>query len=230
MKDNSYICIQAFMRKDLNLKGNALMVYAIIFGFSQDGEGWFMGSKTYIADWLGITTQSVLNVLHELVDKGLIEVRERQINGVVFKDYRAKQSNVEQCRAMQGIGEILPPIKNFDGEGVKNFDEGSKKFLPHNINNNNRNRKNSFIAPSREEVEKYCEEKGYKIDIDYFMEYYATGKNGEWLDSKKEPVKNWKQRVVTWAYRDKPKKTPLKQTVATNKDAWERTADGGFVL
>ena len=52
VKENTYINIQAFMRNDLNLKGNELLVYAIIYGFSQDEETKFTGSSTYIADWI----------------------------------------------------------------------------------------------------------------------------------------------------------------------------------
>ena len=34
VKDNNYICIQAFMVKQLELKGNQLLVYALIYGYS----------------------------------------------------------------------------------------------------------------------------------------------------------------------------------------------------
>ena len=38
MNKNSYITIQSWMREELGLSGNELMTYAIVYGFSQDGE------------------------------------------------------------------------------------------------------------------------------------------------------------------------------------------------
>ena len=51
MKDTNFISIQGWMRTELNLSGNELLVYAIIYGFSQDGESKFTGSRQYLADW-----------------------------------------------------------------------------------------------------------------------------------------------------------------------------------
>ena len=51
INDNNFITIQAFMVKDLGLKGNDLLVYAIIYAFSQDGTSKFTGSLNYLASW-----------------------------------------------------------------------------------------------------------------------------------------------------------------------------------
>ena len=40
---DSYMCIQAFMINDLHLKGVEKEVYALIYGFSQDGHSEFSG-------------------------------------------------------------------------------------------------------------------------------------------------------------------------------------------
>ena len=66
MNKQSYITIQGWMVQDLHLKGNLLLVYAIIYGFSQDGTGEFCGSITYLAEWLNATRQTVMNTLSEL--------------------------------------------------------------------------------------------------------------------------------------------------------------------
>ena len=47
----NYITIQGWMRTELELKGNDLMVYAIIYGFSQSESNRFTGSLQYLADW-----------------------------------------------------------------------------------------------------------------------------------------------------------------------------------
>ena len=51
MKDNSYVVIQSFMLKDLELKGNELIVYAVIYGYTQDGEHWYYGTRGHLVEW-----------------------------------------------------------------------------------------------------------------------------------------------------------------------------------
>lgn len=59
ISDGNYITIQSWMRTDLKLSGNELIVYAIIYGFSQNKQGEFTGSVQYLADWVGCTKRTV---------------------------------------------------------------------------------------------------------------------------------------------------------------------------
>ena len=43
------------MINELDLKGNELLVYALIHGFCQDGKSVFKGSLNYIMAWLNIS-------------------------------------------------------------------------------------------------------------------------------------------------------------------------------
>ena len=63
-----------------------------------------------------------------------------------------------------------------------------------------------FSPPSVEEVEAYCEEHGYDVDPEEFVDFY-TSKG--WKVGK-NPMKDWKAAVRTWARRDRasPKDTP----------------------
>lgn len=72
VKDTNFIAIQGWMRTQLNLKGNELLIYALIYGFSQDGESRFKGSRKYIADWCGCSLNTVDRTLGSLVNKGLL--------------------------------------------------------------------------------------------------------------------------------------------------------------
>lgn len=73
MKTESYVVLRPFMVEELGLKGSELVAYALIYGFSQDGESWFTGSAQYVADWCGIARRNAINVLQKLTDKGLVE-------------------------------------------------------------------------------------------------------------------------------------------------------------
>lgn len=88
----NYITILEWMR-DLGLRGNELLTYAIIFSFSRDGESTFKGSASWVADWLGCSKGTALRVLNGLADKGLIEKVERWENNVKYCDYRCYQND-----------------------------------------------------------------------------------------------------------------------------------------
>lgn len=55
--------------------------------------------------------------------------------------------------------------------------------------------KNFFIPPKLEEVENYVKEKKLNINAKEFLDYFEAG---NWIDSKGNKVKNWKQKMLTW--------------------------------
>lgn len=56
-----------------------------------------------------------------------------------------------------------------------------------------------FTPPTIEEVRAYAKEKGYNIDPEHFVDYYTS--NG-WRVGR-NPMKDWRATVRTWASRDK---------------------------
>ena len=61
-----------------------------------------------------------------------------------------------------------------------------------------------FVPPTLEQVREYCIERGSKVDPVKFFDYFTAG---GWKDSKGNPVKNWKQKLLTWeAYQPKEAK------------------------
>ena len=89
VNDNSFVSIQAFMVNELHLKGNELLIYAVIFGYTQDGEHWYYGTRAHLAEWCGATKTTVSNCLRSLVEKGYIERREVSSHGYVQVQYKA---------------------------------------------------------------------------------------------------------------------------------------------
>ena len=89
IKKESFFTIQAFMRNELNLKGNELLIYAIIFGFSQIENQFFTGSLNYLADWTGASRTTVKTTLINLLKKGLLKKEAIYKNGVRYCKYRA---------------------------------------------------------------------------------------------------------------------------------------------
>ena len=71
IKNENYVIIQGFMTNELKLKGNDLIVYAIIYGFSQLKGQKFNGSLSYLADWTNSSKQGVQKNLKSLLNQKL---------------------------------------------------------------------------------------------------------------------------------------------------------------
>ena len=118
VKPDNYIMIPGWMRTELDLKGNELNLYAIIYGFTQDGETEFSGSIRYMQEWLGAESkQTVFNTLEKLIKRGLIQKRTEVLNGVRHNYYLASP---------RGSPKIRPPSPNFRPGVVQNLDHPSQ--------------------------------------------------------------------------------------------------------
>lgn len=71
----AFITVQDWMVKNFNLKGNELLAYALIYGFSQDGESEFKGSISYISEWLNTSKSTTMRILKKLIEMGVIKKR-----------------------------------------------------------------------------------------------------------------------------------------------------------
>jgi predicted transcriptional regulator len=188
VNNNNYINIQGFMVKDLGLKGNELLAYALIYGFSQDGETWFTGSSKYIAEWLNIDRRNVLAVLQKLVEKGLLIKNEKIINGVKLCNYKAVIGSDETSQGMM----------NHHRGSDKTSQGGSDETSHHNTSIDNIEDsiyiRKQFKKPSLEDVNLYCKERNNNVDCERFINYYES--NG-WKVGK-SPMKDWKAAVRNW--------------------------------
>lgn len=136
VKDGKYIVIASFMLTELNLKGNELLIYAIIYGFSQtDGMKGFSGSLQYLADWTNSTKQGVIKNLKSLTDKGYITKEESSINGIKYCTYQTV--NLDK---LEGSKQSLTPCNNVEWGSKQSltgysteFNGGIKQSLPNNI-------------------------------------------------------------------------------------------------
>ena len=56
-----------------------------------------------------------------------------------------------------------------------------------------------FTPPTLTEIEAYCLERGNEIDPKKFFDYFEAN---NWIDSKGQKVKSWKQKVISWEGRN----------------------------
>lgn len=141
IKKESFFTVQAFMLNELKLKGNELLIYAIIFGFSQAENQFFTGSLNYLASWCGISSKTtVKTILNNLIDKGLLEKEDIYKNGVKYCKYKAlteiKSISIpadEDKKNCKGISKIDTGYINNCYGGISKIDMGISEIVPNNI-------------------------------------------------------------------------------------------------
>ena len=166
MKENNYITIPGFLRTRLDLKGSELIITALIYGYSQDGNSWFMGKAGYIAEWAGITDKKVLRSLKSLTEKGILEKKEVFVNNKAKRCYyRFNFECVEsQNGTVSGCQNSTAGCQNGTVAGYQNGTDGCQKgtvagcqkgtvnnnIYNNNIYNNNIKAENEFSVFSDE--------------------------------------------------------------------------------
>lgn len=85
-----------------------------------------------------------------------------------------------------------------------------------------------FVPPTLEEVEAYAASRQSTVDPRRFFEYFNTpdAQGRSWRDSKGNPVKNWKQKFLTWEGRDggKGKAAPSASRTDKPRKSWTELA------
>ena len=168
--NEKYIHIEGWMLSELKLKGNELLVYAIIYGFSRIEGHSFHGSLQYLADWTNSTRQGIMKNLKSLLEKGLINKEEEIKNGVKFVYYYVTEFTGGVKQSLTGC------TTEFTG-GVK---QSLHNNIYNNINNNIDNNIDKEQAPQKygnkeinelfDEWEKVC---GFRIDSKIKLNRYA---------------------------------------------------------
>lgn len=202
MKDEHFFVVQGWMINRLHLSGTELMVYAIINGFCQHGDGdGYIGGNATLMKWTGASARTIGMTLQSLEKKGLIE-RE------YIKTAKGRLGKIRTHGA-----ESSPPIAQNLPDGCgKNCATHEAKIAPITYTSNTyispngerEGRAKRFTPPTLEEVKSYVQERGNKIDPETFLNYYVA--NG-WKD-----VKDWKAKVRVWERREAKAQEPKMPT------------------
>lgn len=164
LKPTNYYQVSAWMITDLKLKSNELNAFAIIYGFSQDGQNSYTGSLNYLSEWLGTSKQTTINVLDKLIEKNYILKEQYEVNKVKFNKFRVNIDYINQI-IFKNIN--FTTGQNFIHGVVKNLDEGSQKIRPRVVKKLDES--SQKIRPNNNNIYKYI-----NIDIDKEIENATT--------------------------------------------------------
>ena len=156
LKDDSNIQIYGWMATKLKLKGNELLIYAIIYSFSRNdnGNGVFNASIPYLQEWTGIAKKNVINCLSNLSNKQLI---------IKIEDnYLKRKPNVYKInkQILQGTKSNQTGYETTPVQVTKGNQTGYERLPNNNIINTKYNTKinpNNNITDEEEALGKVCE-------------------------------------------------------------------------
>lgn len=79
-----------------------------------------------------------------------------------------------------------PMLENYTQLNTNNINNLNNKYIY----------RGKFKKPTLEEIKDYClNVRHNKVDYQYFYDYFTEG---NWIDSKGNKVRNWKQKIITW--------------------------------
>ena len=172
-------------------------------GMLADDDGFVSGPKSIMRQ-CGASEDDMKMLLAKRYilsfESGVIVIKHWRINNYLRSDRYQQTTYIEekdtltldQKGAYTEINKVGIPSMGIPSIGKDRLGKDSKD-----------NKK--FVPPTFEEVEAYSKERGDKVDPKFFYEYFTEGK---WVDSTGKPVRNWKQKMVSWEKHNPPKQKP----------------------
>ena len=173
MENTDFLNIQGWMINELNLKGNELIIYALIYGFTKDGVSEFRGSRQYMAEWTNSSVRSVQNVVNSLVNKGMIE-KNNHINkygSLETSGYKA--INVPELSSEKSSSPLEKKVhEGSEKSSHNNIDNNISNNIDNNISNNivDIKEKNSKKETVNSVISSYTESKDLQDALHGFVE------------------------------------------------------------
>ena len=148
------------------------------------------------------TVQFALNTF---VKFGMIEIVDNLICISNWEKYqnvesldRIREQNRIRKQRQRDREKLLPSHVTSRDSHATDIEEDKEKEGDEERDSKKRKR---FTPPTLEEVKAYVAERKSSVDPVKFFDYYSYG---DWHDSKGHPVRNWKQKLLTWEKSDSP--------------------------
>lgn len=133
-----YFTVTSEMR-EIGLKGNELLIYAVINGYSANGEGCYYGSIGYLSELVGVSYNTAQALLKDLTTRGFIRKEEHIINGVKFCHYQVAKTLYPPQKLVTPSPKIgdnnkinnkyIPPLSSYEDISPKGKTASSSSIL-----------------------------------------------------------------------------------------------------
>jgi len=140
-------------------------------------------------------------------DSGVIVIKHWRINNYLRSDRYTSTKYIEEKNSLgtdeNGAYTTTKPVGipgGIPSNGIPRLgkDRLGKDSTPKGVVERKRK---AFTPPTLEQVKEYANTANLNVDCDKFFAYFTTPDDAgrTWIDSKGNPVRNWKQKMLTWA-------------------------------
>ena len=194
MKEYFYVITEGML--DLGLRGTELNLFAIIFGYSQKGDGCCYATRRELARRCGVSsTNTIDSAMDSLIEKGLVK------KFVFCKDDREMVAYTYNAKSAQGTQNLSTPNAKIA--------QGGYAKIAH-MENKEKETKLENIPPTPQAVIQYARERGFTDPVGFayhFIDYYSQQEH-KWHLSNGKPMRDWKRAVITWEPNNKYRRFP----------------------
>lgn len=178
-KETNYTTIDnnVFKNKELSYRATGLLT--TMLSLPDDWDFTEMGLVALKKE----SRETIRKTLKELEEHGyLTRTRNRDDKG------RLTDTNYDIYETPMSKKPMLdkPMLENYTQLNTNNINNLNNKYIY----------REKFKKPTLEEIKDYClNVRHNKVDYQYFYDYFTEG---NWIDSKGNKVRNWKQKIITW--------------------------------
>ena len=162
-------------------------------GMMADDDGFVSGPKAIMRQ-CGASQDDMAILLQKRYvlgfESGVIVIKHWRINNYLRNDRYQQTTYLEErdTLALDQKGAYTEKDVGIPSMGIPSIGEDR-------LGKDSKERGKKFTPPTLDEVKVYAQTRGNKVDAQKFFDYYTAG---NWIDGKGNPVKNWKQKLITW--------------------------------
>lgn len=183
-------------------------------GMLADDDG-FVGSPKSIMRQCGASQDDLMVLLSKRFvlgfDSGVIVIKHWRINNYLQANRHRPTTYQEELASLMidekgSYTEAGRTLCLTNAEQVLNSCSENADTDKNSIDKNRLDKGSKFTPPTLEEVQAYAKERESSTDPVKFWQYYDAG---GWKDGQGKPVKNWKQKFLTWEKHDEQNHKPI---------------------
>jgi len=180
-KTKDFTVMSNYHLQDPNLSLKAKGLLSILFSLPEDWNY----SKNGLLGLIREGKAVLESVMKELKEQGYLKITQNRVDGKYSYEYDIYETPYT----------ILPNTEKPYTENQYTYKILNNKILNKEIDNNKllSTKKSKFIPPTLEEITAYCIQRNNGVDPQKIFDYYSSN---DWKDSKGQPIKNWKQKII----------------------------------